>query len=614
MSSFKINTNFSRVSRVGISSFIQSIINASANTEDNMLIYKNGKWDFKTNSELFEQGKLDTSTAKFNDSRQIILTFSNPQYNFTLSGFTELVLNDLDSNILDITGETIQGVLSFPFVDSPEEAKIIIDQLKLRPSSPSTVFCFSREHGTDISDILIKTSSFTSRYIKLSRMTSQVEEEESNQILIWNKEKGDNDDKFYFIITAIDFTEGSEKIKITANQKGENINNIVHTKYSSQKLFDVKSFIQNLQYEYPHNNWSVFGKLEGLYDTYSVNINLQKLNIINTPFHNKPNYIFYMGFDKKGDTTSWVNRAAVCNIKNPTISVDKDASPPIHWVVSTKSNLLVGEEQYVSIELLDDDFGEINSRYKITAVGLGINKDLIIEIIVIDRLGIVKQGLGENSFFPNWLESHQRSKVLESYNGSLFQYLRNNFTTDDLSSQGSYYFSLPLLQVIDFTIVSIIDGRIDTIDLTKNSSVWMDKITQSFKDNSSVILSNLKYNFFALSFFDINACMTISQITTSNGVLHSATFSKEGQSNINWDIDKIIIVGTEQVTVEETSFYTKWNIVLSNPDAIIQVRAEWNEQINHISKYFEGSAVIDLALINGATLNNGLCWMEISNN
>tara|TARA_B110000259_G_scaffold49886_1_gene58550 strand:+ start:18567 stop:20426 length:1860 start_codon:yes stop_codon:yes gene_type:complete len=592
------------------------ILNPNTNsTNGSLLVFDKGRWHFRTDGEIFESGKISVLADNYDDDRQIILTYNNPEYIFTLNGFAELILNKLDSKILDLTGDTATGILTFPFLDTPEEAQLLISRLKLRPSQPSTIFCLSRAHGSGFNSVIIKSSSSTSNNIKFTRMTSRIEEEPSNEILLWDRTKGDNNnDKFYFIIKAENFFNGSEKIKIIANQTEVNIFTKLSSNYNIQKLFDIKSFSKHTQYEYNHNNWTLFGKLEGLNGTYSINLNIQKLNIINVPIHNKPNNIFYAAYDKKNEGKSYEANSSVCNVENPIVTFDKNASPPIRWVLSAKSDLLVGEEQYVTIELTNGEFGDKNSTYKISAVGLGKFKDELFEINVIDKLGIINQGLGINSFFANWLTNSQRTNVINDFNGSLKNYLLHKHTEENLVSQGSFYFSLPLLEVVDFTLTSLTGARKDTIELTKISTMWLDNTTQSFDSNASAILSNLKYNFFALTFYDINACMTISQITTITGILHSATFTKDGQENINWDIDKIIVVGSDEAVIKGNKYFTRWNIVLSNPDVIIQVRAEWNDQINHLSNYFEGSAEVDVAFINGANVNNSICWMEISNN
>jgi len=113
-------------------------------------------------------------------------------------------------------------------------------------------------------------------------------------------------------------------------------------------------------------------------------------------------------------------------------------------------------------------------------------------VVVRDVMGLVNEGYGPASFFPQWLLPAQRTLVTGIYGGSVENYLTS--TSDPMNDQGSCYYSAPMLQVESFSITR--NGQV--ISQGSDGLLWMDIVYQSFNTAAQAVVSSATWNFFSI--------------------------------------------------------------------------------------------------------------------
>ncbi|MBL6943667.1 MAG: hypothetical protein ISR56_04800 [Bacteroidales bacterium] len=208
------------------------------------------------------------------------------------------------------------------------------------------------------------------------------------------------------------------------------------------------------------------------------------------------------------------------------------------------------------MSLISGNMGAADAEYILTADIPDFNGvRLHAEVQLRDRLGVVNQGYGPASFFPQYLSEEQRAQIMESPARSVSNYLEA--TGDPMSCQGSYYYSLPLMDVEQFSIK--LD---DTISLSNGSDglMWMDYVVQSYDQQASEVFSNASWDFYAIQLPEENAAIMVIEINSATGSLPIATlFRNDSDRTLNtarkavhsWAINEINIYhvpGTDWVS------------------------------------------------------------------
>jgi len=249
---------------------------------------------------------------------------------------------------------------------------------------------------------------------------------------------------------------------------------------------------------------------------------------------------------------------------------------------------------------------------------------LQIYVKIKDVFGVVNQGYGSSSFFPQWVLPAQRKAIQAApFNGSVKSYL----STKDarMTCQGSYYYSAPNLKVLDFKITK----NNKTLAKGNQGKLWMDYIVQTYNDNAKTVINKCSWFFAAIQFSDNTSMMIFQLKTKTMGILPIANFfSSKGKVKTNgaisaeycWDFDKISITPVkDSIWTSPTShleYYTKYDIILQSDrkeyNANLTVGTLINNQeicISGTDPKYEGIATVS------GTLNSrkvkGYAWVEL---
>ncbi len=198
------------------------------------------------------------------------------------------------------------------------------------------------------------------------------------------------------------------------------------------------------------------------------------------------------------------------------------------WKVTLTSPLQEGP--LITMSLVSGSMGEVDAVYSLFAdIPDFDNVRLNAEVMIRDRFGTVNQGDGTASFFAQFLTESQREQIMNSSDRTVASYLVE--TEDPMSCQGSYYYSLPLLDVEQFTI-----KRNDTVLSNGNDGLmWMDYVVQSYDDRAVEVFSKASWNFYAIQFPEINSAMMVIEIDSETGLLPIAKlFNLEGDKTLNF--------------------------------------------------------------------------------
>ena len=202
-------------------------------------------------------------------------------------------------------------------------------------------------------------------------------------------------------------------------------------------------------------------------------------------------------------------------------------------------------EPLMTMSLASGSMGAAGAEYRLTAdVPDQLGGRLQAEVLLRDRLGVVNQGYGSPSFFPQFLTEPQQEQIAGSYGNSVRDYLEA--TGDPMASQGSYYYSLPLMDVERFTITR--DGA--PLSSGTSGTMWMDQIVQSYDEQAVGVLGDAYWEFYSIMLPDMDAAIMVIQITSATGTLPVAnlflddserTQNGAREAAYSWEIDKITV-------------------------------------------------------------------------
>lgn len=265
--------------------------------------------------------------------------------------------------------------------------------------------------------------------------------------------------------------------------------------------------------------------------------------------------------------------------------------------------------------------GEAGAQYKITSKTKDLDGGALeTEVIVTDVMGMVNEGYGPASFFPQWLLTDQRKIINDNYNGSVGDYLEA--AGNPMTDQGSYYYSAPMLQVDSFSIVR--NGEV--ICQGTDGLLWMDVVYQSFDSAAQDVVKTATWDFFTMQLPDRNEALMVTCVHNDvNGDLPAASlFTLNGPRTANgalspeyrWNLQDIEITPASDHTwtspVSNLTYYTQYNIKLSGThQANMTITMDWDEQelsVNNTVKY-EGFADVT-GTLDGENVE-GSAWVEL---
>jgi hypothetical protein len=306
-------------------------------------------------------------------------------------------------------------------------------------------------------------------------------------------------------------------------------------------------------------------------------------------------------------------------------SLDLDIAPS---VTVTPSPWSVGVACYDSLLQLTGGMrmalvsglpGRPGAVYQLTSDTLGGDGHRMqTNVTVRDRLGVVNEGYGPAAFFPQWVTPHQRLGIAGRYNGSVARYLKA--TGDPMVSQGSYYYSEPMLEVQNFVITQ---DETEIISQGNQGTLWMDYVVESYDARAARVVKNCTWKFFALQFpQQLGALMVLEVITTTMGALPVATYFQRpaGQTRNgalsakrSWGIHEIKIAPVKssrwKSPASGVSYYLSNTIQLGTDQLVVTMIRENQEIVVGSTAKYEGVALVE------GTLNSrpvsGTGWVEL---
>lgn len=138
---------------------------------------------------------------------------------------------------------------------------------------------------------------------------------------------------------------------------------------------------------------------------------------------------------------------------------------------------------------------------------------LVADLLIRDRFGTISHGDGPASFFPQSLTDAQRNAIMHSSDRRVSSYLEA--TADPMSCQGSFYYSLPLLDVEEFSVYM----NQDLLSAGTRGLMWMDFVVQSYDEKALEVFAKPSWSFYAIQFPAIDAALMVIEITSSTGTL-----------------------------------------------------------------------------------------------
>lgn len=158
------------------------------------------------------------------------------------------------------------------------------------------------------------------------------------------------------------------------------------------------------------------------------------------------------------------------------------------------------EPETISMTAISGAPGAVGTTYELTAVlatgyaGQSTTEPTTFTAVVKDPTGIVQWGYGPNGFFPLWMfdgtpvngiaTNDQRDAIMNDFGGDIGAYL--TATNDPMTGQGSQYYSMPILNVEQWSVTrgeSYVGGG-------TSGTLWFDNLTETYNETADYIVRN----------------------------------------------------------------------------------------------------------------------------
>ena len=249
------------------------------------------------------------------------------------------------------------------------------------------------------------------------------------------------------------------------------------------------------------------------------------------------------------------------------------------WSARAQSFTPGQQPDFVDVRVVKGTIGERGAVYELSSdvldIADGPNKGRRMQTYVraVDTTGVMQWGYGPSGFSPMWIYPNQRAAILDTYGGSVGDYLAA--TRDRMASQGTYYFSVPLLKVQQFRIA--IDGR--RVSHGSAGWIWMDNVERSFDERAQQVIDNdVSWLEFSVQIPKTGQALKIGYTEQASvgrfpyAMLSSPTATKARNgaltSQMNWNINGIRfrpVPGSEWTNpVTGHTFYLKYRVDLDD--------------------------------------------------
>lgn len=174
-------------------------------------------------------------------------------------------------------------------------------------------------------------------------------------------------------------------------------------------------------------------------------------------------------------------------IPDLTIPIALTSTP---WSARAQSFTPGQQPDFVDVRVVQGTIGRRGAVYELSSdvpdIAEGPLKGRRLQVFVRakDPTGAMQWGYGPSGFMPMWVFPDQRAKIVNRFGGSVGDYLQD--TRDPMRSQGTYYLSMPLLEVERFRLA--IDGKV--VGHGSGGWLWMDSVVRSFDAQAQQIVNN----------------------------------------------------------------------------------------------------------------------------
>lgn len=161
----------------------------------------------------------------------------------------------------------------------------------------------------------------------------------------------------------------------------------------------------------------------------------------------------------------------------------------IPWSVRASQDVPFGQPQFVDVRVVRGQFGMKGAVYEFTGNVFNASSTapalerLEVYVRARDTTGVMQWGYGPSGFAPMWVFPEQQASIMNTYGGSVGDYLRA--TGDPMRSQGQYYFTIPMLKVEKFVVSK--GGAV--VNEGSKGWLWMDNVVRSFSTQAEEVVN-----------------------------------------------------------------------------------------------------------------------------
>lgn len=321
--------------------------------------------------------------------------------------------------------------------------------------------------------------------------------------------------------------------------------------------------------------WCFFGYLQGtdgsgqpVLDALSSIVQFNR-NPLPTPGRYDPGYV--AAFAYNGEATNGYLVAGTLGTA-PSPSLDLTPSP---WSAAVNYGTATAPSAF-TLSLASGQMGVKGATYRMQADALDFQqRRLKAEILLVDRLGTINEGYGTAAFLPQWMTPAQQAAIRGQYAGNIQAYLARQ--ADPMKGQGTYYYSLPLLEVQHFKVT----GPDEMIYAQGHGGmIWVDSVVQSYNQSEWKTLGSASWVFFSVQFPGMNTALMVSVVFTIDPVSELPTakyFTAGGPKTLNgalsaereWVFDQIAVMADPasawRSPASGVSYPMSWRVELGAP-------------------------------------------------
>lgn len=313
------------------------------------------------------------------------------------------------------------------------------------------------------------------------------------------------------------------------------------------------------------------------------------------------------------------------------------------WNIHVEQQNTGDPQQIVDMRVVSGSVGAVGAVYELTvsvetvSAGSSAGEWTTLSIRAKDVTGIIQWGYGPNGFFPLWMfdgnplpgaggpipTTDQRTPIMNQYGGDIGAYLAA--TGDPMTGQGSQYYSMPLVEVEQWSVQigsSYVASGTDGV-------LFFDNLTETYNDAAQYIVRNgYEWTEFSVQLPGSKQGMLIATTGQQEvGELHYAMIGGAGstqstngtlQPTANWAQGAIHITPTSNTWTSPHSCYVyhlEYDVQLDGSptrpaaDLVFQATAS-DQELNALNRAVYEGLFSYTGTLDGAAVS-GYAWGEI---